>query len=86
MNKFAKRGTFVPSLYQSAIACLLCQQGKNFAARIKAGMGKTMIALLIGALKQKEGINVLVVLVNKLLYEQVRDENEIYCQDSPLEV
>jgi len=86
MRRFELSGTFTPSLYQSTIACIMCNQTKNFAAKIKAGMGKTMISLLIGGLQKNKGVKVLVVLVNKLLYDQFRYENDIYFKDDPLEV
>jgi len=84
MKRFEKLGSFTPSLYQSAIACIMCKQPSNFAARIKAGMGKTMISLLIGGLQRDKGLDVLVVLVNKLLYEQFRFENDTYFKGDPL--
>jgi len=86
MKSFEKLGPFTPSLYQCAIACIMCQKTRNFAARVKAGMGKTMISLLIGGLQRNKGLDVLVVLVNKLLYEQFRFENDVYFKGDPLAV
>lgn len=71
MAKFASRegNTYKPSLYQSAIACIMFQTSDNFAVKARSGMGKTVMVLVLSALHTEKKNKVLVVLVNELLYE-----------------
>lgn len=72
MKEFVSREgkTYMPSLYQSAIACIMFQTPDHFAVKVSSSMGNTVMALVLSALNKKKKNKVLVVLVKELLYEQ----------------
>lgn len=57
----------------------------NFAVKERSDIGKTVMVLLLSALRKKGGNRVLVVLVNEFLYQQFSLKNTIYFADDPVD-
>jgi hypothetical protein len=69
MKEFESRegSTYMPSLFQSAIACIMFQTPDHYAVKARSRMGMISVVLVLSALNKKKKNKMLVVLINELM-------------------